>query len=108
MTQIGTPGTPGTAAPAAPAAPQPKPQPSEDLGVRLARGTLPHVTKLLADAHAQGPQLAWKLHLDPSDAESKAILDKLVGRIKAWEQVRAGFLADPTLPAELVAQFPGS
>jgi hypothetical protein len=76
-----------------------------DLGVRVARGTLPHIDRLLTEAHTQGPQLAWRLHLDPGDTEAKAALDKLTPRIKAWQKVLEGFLEDPELPADLVDQF---
>lgn len=77
-----------------------------DLGVRLAKATLPHIDKLLTDAHTtQGPALAWRLLLTPADAEAKALLDKLLARVKAWEKVLAGFLEDPELPPDLVEQF---
>lgn len=88
-----------------PVAPRPAPPVETDIGVKVARGTLPHIDRLLTDAHNQGPQLAWRLHLNPGDTEAKAALDRLTPRIKAWTKVLEGFLEDPELPADLVDQF---
>jgi hypothetical protein len=61
---------------------------AEEPGQKLARQITAGIDRLLTDAHARGPALAWQIQLDPHDDAAASELDRLVRRVRAWSDAK--------------------